>query len=137
MYQGIINGGAVRFQAPKEIDTTIPTPNGYRILVRLLDVEQSAKTKGGLGIYIPDSDKEELEEQMTIGYVQALGDLCYKNEQFEGKKWCKEGDYILFARMQGIDFEFNKVRYKLLQDDRPLMTFSEEQLLELEILSKE
>lgn len=137
MYQGIINGGAVRFQAPKEIDKTIPKPNGYRILVRMLEVEQATTTKSGLQLHIPDSDREELEEQMTIGYVQALGNLCYKNEMFEGNPWCKEGDYILFARMQGIDFEFNKVRYKLLQDDRPLMTFSEEQLLELEILSKE
>lgn len=137
MYQGIINGGAVRFQAPKEIDKTIPTPNGYRILVRLLEVEQATTTLSGLQLHIPDSDKEELEEQMTIGYVQALGDLCYKNEQFEGKQWCKEGDYILFARMQGIDFEFNKVRYKLLQDDRPLLTFSEKQLIDLKILTKD
>lgn len=137
MYQGIINGGTIRFQAPTELDKTIPTPNGYRLLVRLLDIAQQSTTKSGLNIYIPDSDKEELEEQMTIGYVQALGNLCYKNEQFEGQPWCKEGDYILFARMQGIDFEFNKVRYKLLQDDRPLMTFSEQQLIDLEILTKE
>jgi co-chaperonin GroES (HSP10) len=137
MYQGIINGGAVRFQAPKELDNSIPKPNGYRLLIRMLDVEQATTTKSGLQLHIPDSDKEELEEQMTIGYVQSVGDLCYKNDMFENKPWCVEGDYVLFARMQGIDFEFNKIRYKLLQDDRPLMTFKEKELIDLEILSKE
>jgi co-chaperonin GroES (HSP10) len=138
MMHGKINGGAVQFEVPKvdEIASRILRPNSFWLLVRLLDVKQETTTESGLKLIVPDSDKEQLENEMTIGYVQKLGALAYTNERFLGNKFCQEGDYILFGRFSGFDIEFNGVRYKYLQDDRPFSTFKEEELIEVGLLSK-
>ena len=77
---------------------------------------------------------EDEEKGFTIGYVEKLGTLAYQHDKFQGKPYCKEGDYVLYARHQGLGFEINGRHFKLLQDDRPLMTFTREQLIALDIL---
>lgn len=131
MFQGVITG-RVKFKehVPLTDKENLPNPNG--VWLRVWPLEATEQTKGGL---VLDAQSVEDEERgFTIGYVEKLGTLCYKHVKFEGQPYCKEGDYVLFARNQGLDFEVNGRQFKLIQDDRPLMTFSIEQLKALDII---
>jgi len=133
MFQGVITG-RVKFKAHQPISeddlNNLPKPNG--VWIRVWPLEAQDTTKGGL---LMDSQSREDEERgVTIGYVDEVGTLAYDHEKYNGIKYCKPGDYVMFARHQGLDFEINGRHFKLLQDDRPLMTFSLEQLKGLGIV---
>lgn len=128
--------GLYKFKIPPKNEENCLRPNGYMMLVRMLEVSQEeVKSESGLIMSIvTDEIKEEVEEHFTIGLVEKQGPLCYTNPKFEGNRYCEEGDYILFGRFQGIDIEFKGVRYKFLQDDRPFATFKEQELVEAGVL---
>lgn len=136
MFQGVISG-RVKFKKHQPITTTIqeslPQPNG--VWLRVWPLEAKETTKGGLALDI--QSKTDEERGVTIGYVDAIGTNSYEHERFNGRPYCKEGDYVLFARNQGLDFEIKGRHFKLLMDDRPLMTFSLQQLIDLDIVEEE
>ena len=133
MFQGVITG-RVKFKKHEplneDIKDLLPVPNG--VWLRVWPLEAQETTKGGL--VLDTQSLEDEERGVTIGYVDAVGTHSYEHEKFNGKSYCKEGDYVLFARHQGLDFEINGRHFKLLQDDRPLMTFSLDQLIKLDII---
>lgn len=133
MFQGVITG-RVKFKQHQPLDANLqdllPRPNG--VWIRVFPLEALETTKGGLQL-----DKQSIEDEergVTIGYVDALGTHAYEHDKYNGKQYCKEGDYVLFARHQGLDFEMKGRHFKLLQDDRPLMTFTLQQLIDLDIV---
>lgn len=136
MFQGVMTG-RVKFKKHVPINDLIlnnlPAPNGIRIRVWPLVAMET--TKGGL--VLDDESRIDEERGATIGFVDALGSHAYTDEKFNGKPFCKPGDYVLYARHQGLDFEIMGRHYKLLQDDRPLMTFTLEQLQNLGIIEKD
>ena len=63
----------------------IPTPVGYRILVRPWSGQK--KTEGG--IILSDQTKETIEMTTVVGLVIKMGDLCYNDkERFPSVAWC-------------------------------------------------
>ena len=86
---------------PESIQSVIdelPTPSGYRLLV--LPFTPKEKTKGGI-IYSQESlDKARIAT--NCGYVLKMGPLAYQDkDKFATGPWCKEKDWVIFARYAG------------------------------------
>ena len=52
-----------------------------------------------------------------------VGDLCYKDEEkFPTGPWCKEKDWVIFARYAGSRMEIEGGEIRMLNDDEILGT---------------
>jgi len=103
----------------KSLKERIPYPTGWRIVV--LPYKGKEKTSGG--VYLPDQVIDNNEVSTTVGYVLKVGDLAYKDKQkFPTGPWCKEGDWIMFARYAGSRFKIEGGEVRILNDDEILAT---------------
>jgi co-chaperonin GroES (HSP10) len=91
----------------------LPEIPGYHILVRPVSVKQA--TKGG--IILPDSTKSDMAYLTTVGRVLKIGNLAYQDSKFDGKPWCKEGDYVCYGKHTGDKFLYKGVQLLLVFDD--------------------
>jgi co-chaperonin GroES (HSP10) len=96
-----------------EDPSPLPEIPGYHILVRPVSVKQT--TKGG--IILPDSTKSDMAYLTTVGRVLKIGNLAYQDSKFDGKPWCKEGDYVCYGKHTGDKFLYKGVQLLLLFDD--------------------
>jgi co-chaperonin GroES (HSP10) len=96
----------------------LPELPGFHVLVRPVSVKE--KTKGG--ILIPNSTKEDMSYLTTVGKVIKIGDLAYNDtDKFPKGPWCKEGDYICYAKHAGQKIQYKEVKMLLLYDDQVIM----------------
>lgn len=102
-------------------------PLGYKVLIRLKELEE--KTKGG--IYLPESTKateEEAHQMATVvnygpaAFTTGLGDLP---SEWDIKP--KIGDIVLINRYSGIKFEKEGIsgKYRLINDKEILAIIKE------------
>lgn len=106
---------------PEPLGFELPRPNGIWLLCRLLKADDRLGS-----LYM--GDMSEQEAGFTVARVEKVGSLAYKSDKFGGQVFCKDGDYVMYNRFQGLDFEFNGEIFKLIQDDRPVMTFTEDDM---------
>ena len=100
-----------------EIKDPSPLPElpGYHILVRPVSIK--GITKGG--IVLPDSTRDDMAYLTTVGKVLLIGDLAYQDEiKFPNGLWCKEGDFVCYAKHAGQTLFYKSVRLILLFDDQ-------------------
>ena len=110
---------------PESIQSVIdelPTPSGYRLLV--LPFTPKEKTKGGI-IYSQESlDKARIAT--NCGYVLKMGALAYQDkDKFATGPWCKEKDWVIFARYAGSRLPIEGGEVRLLNDDEVLGTIKD------------
>ena len=100
----------------------LPTPSGYRLLV--LPFTPKEKTKGGI-IYSQESlDKARIAT--NCGYVLKMGPLAYQDkDKFATGPWCKEKDWVIFARYAGSRLPIEGGEVRLLNDDEVLGTIKD------------
>ena len=97
----------------------LPNPTGWRLLVMPFKVKE--ETKGGIIIAQETLDRARVATQ--VGYVLKMGDLCYKDqEKFSTGPWCKEKDWVIFARYAGSRMEIDGGEIRMLNDDEVLGT---------------
>ena len=97
----------------------LPTPTGWRLLVMPFKVKE--ETKGGIIIAQETLDRARVATQ--VGYVLKMGDLCYQDkEKFSTGPWCKERDWVIFARYAGSRMEIDGGEIRMLNDDEILGT---------------
>ncbi|HAF37962.1 MAG TPA: hypothetical protein DCG72_03175 [Gammaproteobacteria bacterium] len=95
----------------------MPDPTGWRILI--LPYQGKAKTAGG--IYIPSEVQEKNNISTQVGYVLKVGPLAYKDtEKFPSGPWCKEKQWVMFARYAGSRFQIDGGEVRILNDDEIL-----------------
>ena len=99
----------------EELDSLLPTPVGYRVLVAMPEIEA---TYGESGI-IKSSREVQLDTVMsTIGLVLDMGKQAYSDkERFPTGPWCKQGDYVMFRMNTGTRFKVSGIEYRLMNDD--------------------
>ncbi len=98
----------------EETKSAIPDPKGYKLLIAIPEV--ASVTSGG--IHLPDQLKTAETVASVVGYVVAMGDLAYKDEEkFPSGAWCKEGDYILIRSYSGTRFKVDDAEFRLINDD--------------------
>ena len=101
----------------KSIIERMPSPTGWRLLV--LPYRGKGKSEGG--IIIPEAVRDDAQIQTVVGYVFKTGPLAYKDkEQFPSGPWCKEGDWVIFARYAGSRFRIEGGEVRILNDDEIL-----------------
>ena len=110
---------------PESIQSVIdelPTPSGYRLLV--LPFTPKEKTKGGI-IYSQESlDKARIAT--NCGYVLKMGPLAYQDkDKFATGPWCKEKDWVIFARYAGSRLPIEGGEVRILNDDEVLGTIGD------------
>ena len=87
------------------------------------EIEVKEETKGGIIIAQETLDRARVATQ--VGYVLKMGDLCYKDEEkFSTGPWCKEKDWVIFARYAGSRMEIDGGEIRMLNDDEVLGTIS-------------
>ena len=97
----------------------LPTPTGWRILVMPFQVKE--ETKGGIIIAQETLDKARAAVQ--VGYVLKMGSLCYEDkDKYPTGAWCKEKDWVIFARYAGSRMQIDGGEIRMLNDDEILGT---------------
>ena len=105
----------------------LPELPGFHVLVRPVSIKE--KTKGG--ILLPNSTKDDMSYLTTIGEVIKIGDLAYNdNEKFPKGPWCKEGDYICYAKHAGQKIQYKEIKMILLYDDQVIMKVEDPKYLD-------
>ena len=109
-------------QEPQETNLEkLPTPTGWRLLVMPFAVQE--ETKGGIIIAQETLNRARVATQ--VGYVLKMGDLCYKDQdRYPTGPWCKEKDWVVFARYAGSRMEIDGGEIRMLNDDEVLGTIS-------------
>ncbi|MEL0199332.1 MAG: co-chaperone GroES family protein [Gammaproteobacteria bacterium] len=117
-------------KATKDVDETnvgdikdkLPNPSGWRLLV--LPFTPKEKSKGG--ILIAQETLDRLRIAVNCGYVIKMGPLAYKDEEkFASGPWCKEGDWVIFARYAGSRLPIEGGEVRILNDDEVLGTIKD------------
>ena len=103
----------------KSLLDRMPEPTGWRIL--LLPYQGKEKTSGG--IFLPDEVQERSQISTQVGYVLKMGPLAYKDEEkFPSGPWCREKQWVMFARYAGSRFQIDGGEVRILHDDEILST---------------
>ena len=62
-------------------------------------------------------------QSVKYGLVMAMGPQCYKDkERYPEGPWCKEKDWVMFARYAGSRIKIDGGEMRLLNDDEVLAT---------------
>ena len=97
----------------------LPIPTGWRILV--LPHRGKGKTKGG--VILSDKTVEETQIATNVGLVLSVGPDAYNDkERFPNGPWCKEKDWVIFARYAGSRLNIEGGELRILNDDEILGT---------------
>ena len=100
----------------------LPNPTGWRLLVMPIQVKE--ETKGG--IIIAQETLDRARAAVQVGYVLKLGPLCYGDEErYPTGPWCKEKDWVIFARYAGSRMEIEGGEIRMLNDDEVLGTIDD------------
>ena len=100
----------------------LPNPTGWRLLVMPFQVKE--ETKGG--IIIAQETLDRARAAVQVGYVLKLGPLCYGDEErYPTGPWCKEKDWVIFARYAGSRMEIDGGEIRMLNDDEILGTIGD------------
>ena len=103
----------------KKEEAKIPTATGWRLLV--LPFKMKETTKGGLVLAETTLERQQVASQ--VGLVMAMGPQCYKDkERYPEGPWCKEKDWVMFARYAGSRIKIDGGEIRLLNDDEVLAT---------------
>ena len=102
-----------------EKEPKLPKPTGWRLLV--LPFKMKEKTKGGVILAEDTLERQQVASQ--VGLVMAMGPQCYKDkERYPEGPWCKEKDWVMFARYAGSRIKIDGGEMRLLNDDEVLAT---------------
>ena len=106
----------------ESIKDELPQPSGWRLLV--LPFTPKEKTKGG--ILIAQESLDKLRIATNCGYVLKMGPLAYHDrEKFPTGPWCKQGQWVIFARYAGSRLPIEGGEVRILNDDEVLGTIQD------------
>ena len=113
------NNKLVGVESKDKQEPKLPKPTGWRLLV--LPFKMKEKTKGG--VILAENTLERQQVASQVGLVMAMGPQCYKDkERYPVGPWCKEKDWIMFARYAGSRIKIEGGEMRLLNDDEVLAT---------------
>ena len=109
----------VGVKSEKKEEPKLPKPTGWRLLV--LPFKMKETTKGGIVLAETTLERQQVASQ--VGLVMAMGPQCYQDkERYPEGPWCKEKDWVMFARYAGSRIKIDGGEMRLLNDDEVLAT---------------
>jgi chaperonin GroES len=113
------NNELVGVKKSKTEEPKLPQPTGWRLLV--LPFKMKEKTKGGVILAEDTLERQQVASQ--VGLVMAMGPDCYADkDRYPDGPWCKEKDWVMFARYAGSRIKIEGGEMRLLNDDEVLAT---------------
>ena len=113
------NNELVGVKKSKTEEPKLPQPTGWRLLV--LPFKMKEKTKGGVILAEDTLERQQVASQ--VGLVMAMGPDCYADkDRYPEGPWCKEKDWVMFARYAGSRIKIEGGEMRLLNDDEVLAT---------------
>ena len=104
---------------PDSLLTRMPQPTGWRILI--LPYRGAGKTESG--ILLSHETQERSNVGTQVGFVLKVGPLAYKDlDKFPDGAWCKEKQWVMFARYAGSRFQIEGGEVRILNDDEIIAT---------------
>jgi len=102
----------------EERATQLPTPQGWRILCAVPEVDQ--KIAGtSLDLVRDTASLRQEEHATTVLFVMKVGADAYKDTaKFPTGPWCKEGDFVLVRTYTGTRFKIFGKEFRLINDDQ-------------------
>ena len=95
----------------------VPEPTGWRIII--LPHKGVGKTKGG--VLLSDQAIQEQQWTTNVGLILKMGPMAYKDtKKFPTGPWCKEQDWVIFARYAGSRLNIDGGELRILNDDEIL-----------------
>ena len=95
----------------------VPEPTGWRIVI--LPHKGVGKTKGG--VLLSDQAIQEQQWTTNVGLILKMGPMAYKDtKKFPTGPWCKEQDWVIFARYAGSRLKIDGGELRILNDDEIL-----------------
>jgi chaperonin GroES len=108
----------VGVKSEKKEEPKLPKPTGWRLLVLPFKMKETTK-----GIVLAETTLERQQVASQVGLVMAMGPQCYKDkERYPEGPWCKEKDWVMFARYAGSRIKIDGGEMRLLNDDEVLAT---------------
>lgn len=103
-------------EAPQIKAEQVPKPQGYHILVKLREVDE---TFGESGIIKSDQMMQNEEISTVIAQVVDMGPEAYADkERYPSGAWCEIGDYVLIRAYSGTRFKIHgKEIFRIINDD--------------------
>ena len=99
----------------QELDSQLPVPVGYRLLIALPDIDDHYQDTSLLKT---ESEKQREYILSIMGIVLDMGTGAYADkERFPDGPWCKVGDYVMFRMNTGTRFKVNGKEFRLMNDD--------------------
>lgn len=100
-------------------------PPGYmmavKVYVRPEDIHEFVKEDGTKGfIALPESVSGREKWSSCVALVLAQGPDAYAHPKFNGYKWCKIGDWIVFPRNAGTQVNYRGIPIQYIPDDTVL-----------------
>lgn len=97
-------------------DSALPIPKGWKVLVRVPDVEETFE---GSILVRPDTVRNQDEHATVVMKVVAMGPLCYTGEKYGyAGPWCRIGDHVLVRTYSGTRFMVGDKEHRLINDDQ-------------------
>jgi len=102
----------------EEKATQLPTPQGWRILCAVPEVDQ--KIAGtSLDLVRDTASLRQEEHATTVLFVVKVGADAYADKtKFPTGPWCKEGDFVLVRTYTGTRFKIFGKEFRLINDDQ-------------------
>ena len=102
----------------EEKATQLPTPQGWKILCAVPEVDQ--KIAGtSLDLVRDTASLRQEEHASTVLFVMKVGADAYKDTvKFPTGPWCKEGDFVLVRTYTGTRFKIFGKEFRLINDDQ-------------------
>jgi len=102
----------------EEKATQLPTPQGWRILCAVPEVDQ--KIAGtSLDLVRDTASLRQEEHATTVLFVMKIGADAYADKtKFPTGPWCKEGDFVLVRTYTGTRFKIFGKEFRLINDDQ-------------------
>ena len=105
---------AVKKEADPKVASKMPEPQGYKLLISPVEVEEKTE----VGVYMPDQLRDAEGIASIIGWVVSMGPDAYKDEdKFPSGAWCNVGDFVIFRSYSGTRFKIGTQEFRLINDD--------------------
>jgi len=78
------------------------------------------------GIIIAQETLDRARAAVQVGYVLKMGPLCYEDkDRYPTGPWCKEKEWVIFARYAGSRMDIDGGEIRMLNDDEILGTIED------------
>ncbi len=104
-----------RIVAETQLETQLPVPVGYRLLVAMPTPKE---TFGDTQIAKSETTLKHDVILSMVGLVLDMGEQAYRDpDRYPLGPWCRKGDFVMFRANSGTRFKVQGKEYRLINDD--------------------